>query len=410
MKRALVTIAVLIALGGILAASVVRRNGEGRGIEVRAEKVERRAIRHVVKASGQIDPRVKVNVSAHVVARIEKLHAREGDQVVAGQPFIELEKETFVAAHDRAKAQLAMATTAVRQAEIDLADAGLKLRRTQRLREEKVVPDERLEAAELAESSARLRVDQSNEQVSQARADLEKALDELRKTTIHAPISGRVIMLNAEEGEVVVSGTMHNEASVIGVIADLSEILVEVLADETDIVQIQLGQPAEIAVDALPGSVYTGKVVEIGNAGVSLTTQPDVTFFRVKVLLDDPDGRLLSGMSARASIEVAGHDDALVVPIESVVFRAPANAADGADEIQVVLIAKDDGTVEQRPVEVGISDVTHVEIVSGAKEGEQVVTGPHRVLEDLKPGDHVRIATGEAVEEEPERGGFGPFD
>ncbi|HEX2463728.1 MAG TPA: efflux RND transporter periplasmic adaptor subunit [Thermoanaerobaculia bacterium] len=410
MKRALITIAVLAALGGIVAASVVRRNGESRGVAVRAEKVERRPITHVVKATGQIDPRVKVNVSAHVVARIEKLHAREGEQVVAGQPFVELEKETFVAAHDRAKAQLAMAETSVRQAEIDLADAGLKLRRTQRLREEQVVPDERLEAAELAESSARLRVDQSKEQVSQARADLEKAVDELRKTTIHAPITGRVILLNAEEGEVVISGTMHNEASVIGIIADLSEILVEVLADETDIVQVQLGQPATVDVDALPGSAYTGKVVEIGNAGVSLTTQPDVTFFRVKILLDNPDGRLLSGMSARASIEVAGHDSALVVPIESVVFRPPVDAAEGADEIQVVLIAKDDGTVDQRPVEVGISDVTHVEIASGVAEGEQVITGPHRVLENLKPSDHVRITTGEGEEEEPEREGFGPFD
>jgi HlyD family secretion protein len=142
MKRALITIAVLIALGSILAASVVRRNGQSRGVEVRAEKVERRAITHVVKATGQIDPRVKVNVSAHVVARIEKVHAREGDEVVAGQPFIELERDTFVASHNRAKAQLAMAETAVSQAEIDLADATLKLRRTQRLRQEEVVPDE----------------------------------------------------------------------------------------------------------------------------------------------------------------------------------------------------------------------------------------------------------------------------
>jgi HlyD family secretion protein len=202
---------------------------------------------------------------------------------------------------------------------------------------------------------------------------------------------------------------MHNEASVIGIIADLSEILVEVLADETDIVQIQLGQPATIDVDALPGSVYTGKVVEIGNSGVSLTTQPDVTFFRVKVLLEQPDDRLLSGMSARASIEVAGHQNALVVPIESVIYRPPENAAEGADEIQVVFVVKDDGMVEQRPVAVGISDVTHVEIASGVEEGEQVVTGPHRVLEDLEPADHVRIATGEAVEDEPERD-FGPFD
>jgi len=211
---------------------------------------------------------------------------------------------------------------------------------------------------------------------------------------------------------VVISGTMHNEASVIGVIADLSEILVEVLADETDIVQIQLDQPAEIAVDALPGSIYTGKVVEIGNAGVSLTTQPDVTFFRVKVLLDQPDGRLLSGMSARASIQVAKHADTLVVPIEAVIFRPPAGAAEGADEIQVVLVIEDEGTVAQRPVEIGISDVTHVEIVSGVADGEQVITGPSRTVEDLEPGAHVRIATGEAKEEEPERGGglFEPMD
>jgi HlyD family secretion protein len=412
LKRTLLTLAVLAALGGIFAASMLRENGSGHGVEARAEAVERRAIRHLVKASGQVDPRVKVNVSAHVVARIEKIHAREGEEVRAGQPFIELEKENFRAARDRAQAELAMAETSVRQASIDLEDAELKLRRAQRLKEEKIFTDEKLEAAELAERSARLRVEQSRESVTQSRADLDKAVDDLEKTTIHAPISGRVILLNAEEGEVVVSGTMHNEASVIAVVADLSEILVEVLADETDIVQVALGQPAEIAVDALPGAVYTGRVVEIGNAGMSLTTQPDVTFFRVKVLLDHPDGRLLSGMSARASIEVASHQEALVVPIEAVIYRPPVGSAEGSEEVQVVLVVADDGKVEQRPVEVGISDITHVELRSGVEEGEQVVTGPQRVLQDLEPGDPVRIATGKAVEEKPERGRFegGPFD
>jgi HlyD family secretion protein len=412
LKRVLITLGVLAALGGIIAASVVRGNGSGGGVEARAEAVERRAIRHLVKASGRVDPRVKVNVSAHVVARIEKLHAREGDQVSAGQPFIELEKENFRAARDRAAAQLAMAETSVRQAGIDLEDAELKLRRADRLKTDRIFTDEQLEASALAERSARLRVEQARESVTQARADLDKAVDDLQKTTIHAPIGGRVIVLNAEVGEVVVSGTMHNEASVIAVIGDLSEILVEVLADETDIVQVALGQPAEIVVDALPGTVYTGKVVEIGNSGVSLTTQPDVTFFQVKVLLDRPDGRLLSGMSARASIEVASHADALVVPIEAVIYRPPVGAAEGSEEEQVVFVVADGGKIEQRPVELGISDITHVELTSGVEEGEQVVTGPQRVLEDLEPGDPVRIATGKAVEEKPERGRFegGPFD
>jgi HlyD family secretion protein len=100
----------------------------------------------------------------------------------------------------------------------------------------------------------------------------------------------------------------------------------------------------------------------------------------------------------------------LVVPIEAVLFRPKELAAEGADEIQVALVIQDDGTVAQRPVEVGITDVTHVEIVSGVADGEQVITGPRRVVEDLVPGAHVRIAIGEAKEEEPERGGFGPFD
>jgi multidrug efflux pump subunit AcrA (membrane-fusion protein) len=107
---------------------------------------------------------------------------------------------------------------------------------------------------------------------------------------------------------------------------------------------------------------------------------------------------------------VARHTDVLVVPIETVLYRPPEKAEEGADEIQVALVIQDDGTVAQRPVEVGISDVTHVEIRSGVAADEQVITGPRRVVEDLVPGAHVRVATGEAKEEEPEDGGFGPFD
>src|SRR5206468_4718402 len=138
---------------------------------------------------------------------------------------------------------------------------------------------EQLEAAQLAETSARLRLDEAHESVHQTQANLTNAQDALSKTTIYAPLTGRVIVLNAKQGEVVVSGTMNNPASVIGTIADMSEINAEVDVDETEIVNVKLGQDTVLRVDALPGREYRGKVIEVGSSGYNRPAQPDVTFF-----------------------------------------------------------------------------------------------------------------------------------
>jgi HlyD family secretion protein len=254
-----------------------------------------------------------------------------------------------------------------------------------------VLPQESLDQAELAQRSAKLSVEQAAESVLQAIAELEKAEDDLQKTTIYAPLTGKVIALQAEEGEVVVSGTMNNPASVIGTIADLSEILVEVDVDENEIVHAARGQTVEVFVDAIPEDSYTGTVVEIGSSGTKRPAQPDVTFFKVKVLLDAPDERLLAGMSARAEIEVDTNQDTTVVPIQSVVYRPPAGELEegAADEIRVVFVDRD-GEATQTPVEVGLSDATHIEILSGLEDGVPVVTGPYRVLRDLQDGERIR--------------------
>jgi HlyD family secretion protein len=194
---------------------------------------------------------------------------------------------------------------------------------------------------------------------------------------------------------------MNNPASIIATVADLSELLVEIDVDETDIVDVAIGQAADVKVDAIPDRVYHGKVVEIGSSGYERPQQPDVTFFKVKILLTDPDQRLRPGMSARAEIRVAVHPRALVLPIEAVVYRPPLgpdgkprkrdDKASGEDEVKVAFVV-DDGKAAQRTVEVGISDATHVEILSGVKEGEQAITGPHRILKALEHGDAVKIA------------------
>lgn len=391
MKRALIVVGVLLVLGSIVFFSI-RASRQEKGTKVYAEEVARREISQVVKASGAIDPRVKVNISAHVVGKIEKLYVDEGDPIQKGQPFLTLEREAFTAERDRWAAQLRRARTDVRQAEVALADARHKLSRAGRLEQEGIVSAESLESSQLQERQAELRLADAREAVIQAQANLEKAEDDLAKTTLYAPVSGRVISLQAEEGEVVVSGTMNNPGSVIGIIADLSEILANVDVDETEIVHVKPGQKATLEVDAVPDRTYHGTVVKVGSSGTTRPQQPDVTFYDVEILLDAADladEALRPGMSVRAEVLTRSQADTLVVPIQAVLQRSVEFEGNERD-VEVVFVVED-GKAKQREVRTGLSDETHVELVSGAKAGEQVVTGPYRVLRDLDDGETIQI-------------------
>jgi HlyD family secretion protein len=399
LKKALIAVAVVAVLGLVLWTSM-RGGSRHKGKEVYAEPAARREISQVVKATGQVDPRIKVNISAHVIAKISKLFVVEGQEVKQGQPFLELEKYAFSAERDRAASALQIASSQRRRAQVELGNAELQLRRQKALVEQGIASHDDLDQAELHERSARLALEQAGDSIAEARSALDRAQEDLRKTTIFAPISGRVIALSAKEGEVVVSGTMNNPASIIATVADLSELLVEVDVDETDIVDVALDQPADVKVDAIPDRVYHGKVVEIGSSGYERPAQPDVTFFKVKILLTDPDVKLRPGMSARAEVKVAVHEQALVVPVEAIVYRRPLGpdgkplkeGAAGADEEVKVAFVVDKGKAVQRPVTLGISDATHVEVTAGIKPGDVVISGPHRVLKALENGDSVQVS------------------
>lgn len=398
MKRGLLIAIGAVVLAAILVTSILSGRKQA-GEKVYVEEAHRQALTQSVKSSGQIQPRIKVNISAHVIGKIDKLYAVEGAAIAAGAPFLELEREAFLAARDNARAQLAMAKTGLRQALVSAADEKVKLARAEQLSTQGISSVEALEAARLRQTSAELQVEQAREAVTQGQALLDKAEDDLRKTTIYAPIAGRVIALNAEVGEVVVSGTMNNPASVIGTIADLSEILAEIDVDETEVVHLAPGQQVVLKVDAIPDREYTGKVVEIGSSGYAKPTQPDVTFFQTKVLFDSPDAALRPGMSARAEIQVATHADALAVPIQAVVERKPKATGDAAADkkaprVSVVFVVED-GKAKSVPVKSGISDATEVEIVEGLTGGEQVITGPYRALRKLEDGDAVKVTTPE---------------
>ncbi len=405
-KRALIIGAAAVLLTVIIFASI--HGGSDKGQKVYAEPAKARKIESLVTAPGQIDPKVKVNISAHVIGKIEKLYFEEGDTVRKGQKIIELEKPAFIAQRDRARAELSNRRIEVIRARAQLNNAQLAYKRAQNLQQQGIQAQELFDRAQLELENGRAAFQSAEEGVRQAEATLIQAQTDLSRTTIVSPIDGKVVQLNAHEGEVVVTGTMNNPGSVIAVIADLSEILVEAEVGETEVVGIRSGQAARIKVDAVPDNDYRGHVTEIGSsAAVRQGAGAGIRYFKVKIAIDDPDERLRPGMTSQVSIVTSTAPNAVSVPIQSVVERVPG-AKKGEEEEQdapkkkYVFLVRD-GKAKMVEVKTGISDATHVAIVSGVKVGEPVVTGPFRTLTKLQDGDSVTVTKEEKKSQSTEK-------
>lgn len=394
MKTALIILAVLAALGLIIFFSI--RAGGPAGENVYAEPVAVRPIEAVVTAPGEIDPKFKVNISAHVIGKIERLYFNEGDSVKKGQVLIELERPSFLAARDSMRAQLETRRIEVTRAKTQLETATLAFNRASKLQQQGVQAQEAFDQARLNLDNARAGYASAQQGVQQAAAAITQAETDLSYTTITAPTTGKVVQLNTREGEVVIPGTMNNPGSVLAVIADMSEILVAAEVGETEVVGIRVGQAAKVHVDAVMEKEYHGHVSEIGSsAAVHTGAGTGVRYFRVKVAIDDSDERLRPGMTSQVTIVVNSAGEALSVPIQSVVERVPgAKKGDEEDENapkkKYVFVVKDN-KVKQTEVTTGISDATHVAIASGVKKGDTVVTGPFRTLKKLHDGDSVEV-------------------
>ena len=405
-KRALIIAGAIVVAVIIVIASI--QDGDGDGEKVYVEAVKPRKIEAVVTAPGQIDPKVKVNISAHVIGKIERLFIEEGNVVKRGQKLVELERPAFIAQRDRARAELSNRRIEVIRARAQLGNAQLAYDRAQRLQQQGIQAQELLDRARLELENARAAFQSSQEGVRQAEATLAQASTDLERTTIVSPIDGKVVQLNAREGEVVVTGTMNNPASVIAVVADLSEILVEAEVGETEVVAIRTGQPARIKVDAVPDKEYAGRVTEIGSsAGVRQGAGSGIRYFKVKVGIENPDDRLRPGMTSQVSIVTSTAPDTLAVPIQSVVERVPGTKKgeeedEDAPKKKYAFVAKD-GKVKMVEVRTGISDATYVAVVSGLKRDDAIVTGPFRTLKKLHDGDSVTVTKEEKKTASPEK-------
>lgn len=404
MKKTLIIVGAVLLVGVIIFASV--RGGGSKGEKVYVEPVTTRNIQAIVTAPGEIDPKVKVNISAHIVGKIEKIYFVEGDRVHKGQRLVELEKTAYQAAYLRATAAVLNSRIEVARAKTAVATAETAYKRALNMKQQGIQAQDLFDQARQSNDNAVAAYDSARQGVAQAEALLQQAQTDLDHTTILSPIDGKAVELNAHEGEVVITGTMNNPGSVIAVIADLSEILVLAEVGETEITGIRVNEPAKVHVDAIPEKEYAGHVAEIGSsAALKQGVGAGMRYFKVKVQIDNLDDRLRPGMTSQVSIVTTTAGSALSVPIQSVVERVPpalAKSKTGSDDedenapkLKYVFLMKDD-KVKMTEVKTGVSDATHVALVSGVKANEKVVTGPFRTLKKLKDGDSVEVTKEES--------------
>jgi HlyD family secretion protein len=458
--KILITVtAILVAVIGVYASTVYSKRGV---VTVQTGKVVRQDLTSLVTASGEIKPKNYINIGANAIGSITALHVKEGDRVRKGQLLAKIED-----VQPEADVQAQKATISSAEADSNAAEAGLKaadegistlkaaidhdkadldrmkadLDRAESLYKEQLMAKQDFElkkftyAAQMAavkESETRLtqaraqreqtaaQLNSTQRRVAIARANLVRFNDLLDKHNSYAPLDGVVTNLPVRVGETVVPGLQNQSGTIIMTIADMSLITAEVKVDETDIVNVSLGQVADVTIDAIPNKTFKGHVTEIGNTAIlrstgvaasqSAISSQEAKDFKVVVALDNPPDEIRPGLSCTAKITTATRQNVLTIPIQALTVRqkgdleapppggstkaAPPSdpAAEKAkkEEIQGVFVINGEKAVF-RKVETGITGATDIEVLSGLKDGDQIVTGTYQVIRTIKNETQVKV-------------------
>jgi HlyD family secretion protein len=385
-----------VVVVGLIALAVVVNvaRSQERTVEVRVSEVTERELVSTITATGNVRPRRQVNISADVMGRVTELNVEEGDEVERGDVLLRLDPSQTQAAVSRARATLAQSRAQVAQQRANMLQAERELQRLRGLRDRdaSLVSTQALEEAETRLEVQVALLESAEYGVEQAQAGLDEVEDQLSRTTIISPISGRVTRLNIEEGETAVVGTMNNPGSLLLTIGDLSVVEAVLAVDETDIPQITLGDSATVELDALPGRWYAAVVSKIGNSAIQAqqgTSGQGSVDYEVILTLLDPPAELRPDLSATADIIVERRENALSVPIISVTVRSEEDEDDGEEDREGVFLLRDGRAVWQ-PVEIGITGQEYFEILSGIQAGDSVVSGPYQRIQEMRDGDAIR--------------------
>ncbi len=390
---------IIIAAGLSVVALIVLVNilgsGNGKSLEVSAEKVQKRDLVEKVSATGEIKPKKNINISTDVAGKILKILVEEGDGVQKGQLLIKIDSAIYEANADRDREIISSSQSDLLTQEANLKKARHYLERRKQLFDEGLISKEIYEDAGIQQEIAQANRQANLHRIEQARASLKSTSDAIRKTSIASPIDGIVTSLKVEEGEVAIIGTMNNPGTVLLTIADLSVMEAEVLVDETDVVKVNIGKRAEVTVDAIPGKTMSGRVTEVGNSAITAsgTTAAESKDFKTVITLENPPPTLKPGFSATADIVIEEKQGVLTVPIAAlVILERDDPQKNGAKVEREGVFAVIDGRSSFREVGKGIAGDMYIEITSGLKEKDEIVTGPFATLKKLKDGDKVKLS------------------
>lgn len=425
-------------------------------VAVQTGRVTREDLASIVTASGEIKPQTYVNVGANAFGKITRLYVKEGDKVKKGHLLAQIEnvqpaadvnamKASLQAANGDAAAAEAAYNTAVadlNRAKADAEQKKLDYQRAESLFQDQLIAKQEYDARKaaweaaasgLAQAQARIvqtkaQRDAAHDRIRQAAANLTHASDVLEKTIYNAPFDGVITNLPVREGETVVIGIQNSPGSTLMTLADMSVITAEIKVDETDIVNVKLGQPADVTIDAIPNKVFKGHVTEIGDNAIvrstgvatsqTLASSQEAKDFKVVVTLDSPPENLRPGLSTTAKITTATRSAVLAIPIQALTIRqrsdlepkskgasveaaAPSKekAKKSKEEIQGVFVIRNRKAVFV-PVETGITGTTDIEVTGGLKEGDEIVTGSYKVLRTLRNDAPIKIDNAPKKQEE----------
>ena len=437
-KKVLIVLGVILVGAAVVAANLYYRRDTG--LNVQAEALRARDLEAIVSASGKVQPKRQVNVSAQTPGRVTRIAVEEGQRVKTGQFLLEIDPKQLEGQLQRGEASVAAAQssllgarTSVEQGRANLELARQNLKRQEDLWKEGLTTKENLEKAQnevtVREADLRARTQdiETNEQrIKQEQAGLSTTRYNLNQIIITAPMDGLVTRRSIEEGETAVVGTMNNAGSVLLTIADMSVIEAEVEVDETEIPSVSLKQEAKVTIDAVPDRTFKGRVTEIGNSPIQTSTtqntgQRQATTFKVVITLEEPVPDIRPGFTCTAEITTAKRKDVVAVPIQALtvremlyndkgeMVRETPNRRRRGTNLETPLSASNepppghtrketegvfairDGKAIYLPVKVGVAGEQYFEVLDGLKAGDQVITGPFSSVRELSDGQTVRI-------------------
>jgi HlyD family secretion protein len=410
-------ILVLAAIGGLTAA----KSGK-KAVEVRTEQVQGRDLVASVTASGQVRPQTKVDLSSDITGKIVKLAVKEGQMVTKGQFLLQIDAQQAEANVQRMQASLASSKAQMAQAEANLLQAQKSYERTAQIKKTNptLISDEQMEQLRTSVDVNKALYESARHSVDQSNASLREASSSLGKTTIYAPMSGRVTRLNVENGETAIQGTLNKDAATLLTIADMSVLETKVKVDETDVARISLGDSAVIQIDAFPDTTFIGKVVEISNSAVKSATAQNTADqavdYEVTIQLVNTPSETRPDFSATAKIITDTRKNVLSIPIIALTVRENEALTKGdtavglgkpkpkkevgKKDVEGVFVVGKDNKVTFRPVRVGIAGEKHFEVLSGLKTGDKIVAGTYQAIRELKDGALVREQKAEPKKEQ----------